>query len=61
MIGAAITAAARDPGRALPANVIVNDRTRVEHAAAVEAVVAENQRRRLQYRATIRTLMVVAP
>lgn len=61
MIGVAITAAVRDTGRPLPQNVIANDRIRAEHAAAVAAVVAENRRRSLQYRATIRPQVAVTP
>lgn len=61
MIGVAIAAAVRDTGRPLPQNVIVNDRIRSDHAAAVAAAVAENQRRSLQYRAIIRPQTAVAP
>ncbi len=60
-IGAAITAAVRDTGRPTPQNVVANERLHAEHARIVAESAAENQRRSLQYRATIRTMMVIDP
>lgn len=61
MIGAAVTAALRDPGRPLPQNVAENARRRAAHEQAVARVVEENRKRSLQYEARVSPLIVVTP